>query len=46
MKDGDHQLNYHQEFDDVAQLHAGLSFVSHKKKTDVFSPETLTSRAA
>jgi hypothetical protein len=29
MKDRDHQLNYHQQFDDVAQLNAGLSFVFH-----------------
>jgi hypothetical protein len=27
MNDGDYQLNYHQNFDDLAQHNAGLSFV-------------------
>ena len=44
MKDGDYQLNYHQDTDDVAQLQAGLSFVSHNSKNGILEPEKLDTR--
>jgi hypothetical protein len=36
MKDDESQLDYHQNPDDVAQHYAGLSFMLHSEKKQVF----------